>query len=67
MWETISIRWTPALMRVVLLIDRGSEGVERGIILPEYSESVVDGVGVLGVGEGRDKGLRRFEEGAPAA
>jgi hypothetical protein len=45
------------LMRVVLLIDRGSGGVERGIISPEYAESVVDGVGVSGVGEDRDKGL----------
>jgi hypothetical protein len=44
-------------MRVVLLTDRGSGGVERGIISPVYSESVVDGVGVSGVGEGRDKGL----------
>ena len=41
----------------VLLTDRRMGGEERGIISHAYSESEVDGVGVSGVGVGRDKGL----------
>jgi hypothetical protein len=46
------LRGFPALLREVLLNITGEE--LRGIILPK---SVVDGIGVSGVREGRDKKL----------